>query len=254
MSQVHLIAPPGYGPVVPFDKTRHKGLGLAPNRSYAWCAKLNAVYVSGVEFTRAALEYPVVFVREPKHDAPVPVAVLGLTRDRNLMVDERGQWRERAYVPAYFRRHPFCIAEVPAQGAEAPRQLVCVQEDQLSAEGTPLLDAQGKPTAAWEPVGKLLEAVEGARPATLAFAQRLETLGLLTPFDALALPKDGGQQLRLQGMRRVDEEKLKKLGARELRTFLKKGELRLIYAHLMSLENFGRLLDLIKPGTESHGH
>lgn len=239
-----LIAPPGYGTVVPFDKARHAGLGLKAGRDYAWSRSLNAVYVSAVEFTRAALEYPIAFVRDASKDFFVPVAVLGLARDENLFVDAQGRWRPGHYVPAYFRRHPFCIADLPESAAGAgKRQLVCVQEDQLAPGGAPLLDAQGQPTEEWEAIAKLLEAVEGARSATLAFAQRLDSLQLLAPFEALALPRDGAQ-LRLQGLHRIDEEKLRKLPPREARELLAKGDLRLAYAHLLSLENFAKLLDL----------
>ena len=45
-------------------------------------------------------------------------------------------------------------------------------------------------------------------------------------------------------MHRVDEEKLNALGPRELKLLMRKGELRAVYAHLLSLENFGRLLDM----------
>lgn len=244
---VPLIAPPGYGPVVPFDKARHAGLGLKEPRDYAWCRALNAVYVSAVEFTRAALEYPIAFVREPQHDRFMPVAVLGLARGQNLFVDERGRWRPNHYVPAYFRRHPFCIAELPAAAGAEARQLVCVQEDQLERNARPLLDGQGEPTAEWEPIRTLLEAAEGTRAQTLAFARRLSSEGLLVPFDAVAVPRDG-PQVRLAGLHRVDEDRLRKLDARALRGLLSRGELRLVYAHLLSLENFARLLDLSLPG------
>jgi hypothetical protein len=78
-------------------------------------------------------------------------------------------------------------------------------------------------------------------------AKRLDALQLLRPFEALALPHRGAQT-RLQGLHRVDEEKLQQLNARDLRALLRKGELRAIYAHLLSLENFARLLDFSSGG------
>lgn len=239
---VTLTAPPGYGAVAPFDKTRHAGLGLKAGRDYRWAAGMNAVYVSAVEFTRVALEYPIAFVKESGKDGYLPVALLGLLRNQNLFVDAQGRWREGHYVPAYFRRHPFCLADVPTK-EEPNRQLVCVQEDQLEKNDKPLLGADGKPTAEWEPILKLIEAIEGARNPTLAFGKKLDSLGLLAPFDAIAVPREGAQ-VRLAGLYRVDEEKLRKQNARTLRALLMRGELRLIYAHLLSLENFAKLLDL----------
>lgn len=241
--QITLSAPPGYGAVTPFDKKKHAGLGLAKFGDHAWCGKLNAVFVNVAEFGRAALDYPLVFVRDAKTSLPQPVAVLGLEAQQNLFVDSKGQWRPLAYVPAYVRRHPFCILDLPAAKGAEKKNLVCVQEDRLVKSDKPLLDDKGDATAEWPPVLKLLEAIEAARVQTNALAERLNAAGLLTPFDALASAKSG-KQMRLQGMLRVDEEKLKQIPGRDLKLMLTRGELRAVYAHLLSLENFARLLDM----------
>lgn len=237
-----LIAPPGYGAVVPLDMKRHAGLGVLTAHDYAWCARLNAVFINAAEFGKAALDFPIAFARDPQSGEFMPMAVLGLREKQNLFVGGDGQWRSPAYIPAYFRRYPFCIAEMPMDNGVAPQRMVCVQQDRLAPGGLPLFDAQGLPTAAWAPVLSLLEAIENARQQTRVLCRRLEALGLLTSFDALAIPR-AGEKLRLQGLFRVDEERLQQVAGRELRTLLKKGELRAIHAHLLSLENFARLLD-----------
>ncbi len=244
MASTTPISPPGYGLLTPFDKKKHAGLGLPAERNFRWAAGLNAMFVNAAEFGRAALDYPLVFVRPPGSAEPLPAAVLSLEAQRNLFVDTGGQWRPAAYVPAYARRHPFCIVQLPTgKNDEASRNLVCVEDGALTAGGKPLLDAQGEPTAEWTPLLKMMEAMEDARAQTAAFGQRLDTLGLLTPFDALALP-NSAKPLRLQGMLRVDEARLGKLDSKELKHLLSRGELRAIYAHLLSLENFAKLLDL----------
>lgn len=240
---LRLTAPPGYGPVVPLDKQVHAGLGLWAASDYAWCSHLNAVFLNAAEFSQASLDYPIAFTRDEQSGEFMPIAVLGMKAKQNLFVDEQGRWRDMTYIPAYFRRFPFCIAEVPMPNGHAAQRLICVQEDRLTKNKAPLFDANGKPTAAWPPILKLLEAIEGARQQTRVLMRRLEALELLTPFDAIAVPRVGAQ-FRLKGMFRVDEEKLLDLTGRDLRTLLKKGELRALYAHLISLENFGRLMDL----------
>lgn len=240
---ITLTAPPGYGAVTPFDKKKHAGLAIANTADHGWTNKLNAVFLNVAEFGRAVLDYPIVFVRDTKTSLPQPVAVLGLEAQQNLFVDNKGQWRPLAYVPAYVRRHPFCILDLPAEKGKEKKNLVCVQEDRLAKSDKPLLDDKGEPTAEWPPMLKLLEAIEGARAQTNSLAERLNAAGLLTPFDALASAKSG-KQMRLQGMLRVDEEKLKQIPGRDLKLMLTRGELRAIYAHLLSLENFAKLLDL----------
>jgi hypothetical protein len=242
--QITFQLPPGYGSLVALDRHKHSGRAIAAGLNQAWSAKLNSVFLNLVELPKACADYPIAFVRDQNNGEYLPVAVLGLRSGDNLFVDDKGKWRVRAYLPAYIRRFPFCIAEMPAEGGAEPQRLICVQEDQLSPSSKPYFDAKGEATEEWKPIQDLIELAESARQQTRAFTRRLEAFGLLTPFDALALPRGGGQQMRLQGLHRVDEEKLNLLGAREQKLLMRKGELRAVYAHLLSLENFGKLLDM----------
>lgn len=243
-----MMSPPGYGAVVPLDKQSHAGMGLTSANDYRWCGTLNAVFLNAVEMARAAMDYPIAFARDERNGEFMPIAVLGLRDQQNLFVNEAGQWKYGAYVPAYFRRFPFCIAEVPHPNGEEAQRLVCVQQDSLTKTDKPLFDAKGEPTDAWTPILKLLEAVEGSRQQTRVLVRRLEALDLLTPFDAIAMPREG-EQIRLKGMFRVDDEKLKVVPSKDLRVLMKRNELRAVYAHLISLENFARLMEMSQKKT-----
>jgi len=244
VESITIKPPPGYSSLTPFDRFRHAGRSILPQRNQAWCGKLNSVFLNVAELGKACADYPIAFVHDSGSGEYLPMALLGLRAAENLFVDGKGQWQARSYVPAYVRRHPFCIVELPGKDGAESQRLICVQEDQLGPSAKPYFDAQGQPTAEWTPMKDLIEAMEASRQQTRAFTRRLEAFGLFTPFDALALPRGGGQQMRLQGMHRVDEEKLNALGAREQKLLMRKGELRAVYAHLLSLENFGRLLDM----------
>lgn len=240
---IKLTSPPGYGRLVPLDRKQHAGMGLGADPGYGWCRELNAVFINAAEFGKVVLDFPIAFIREPRSGEFVPMAVFGLKARQNLFVDAAGRWRPHTYIPAYCRRHPFCIAELPSANGEAAQRLICVEAGALTPESPrPLFDADGAPTKAWEPILKLLEALEGARQQTRVLTRRLEALDLLVPFDALALPK-AGERMRLEGLYRVDEARLAEAPTKYLKTMATKGELRAIYAHLLSLENFGRLLD-----------
>ena len=64
---------------------------------------------------------------------------------------------------------------------------------------------------------------------------------LLEPFSMQAKTSQGGA-LQLTGMHRVDEKKIEHLNVSQLKNLAKKGILGRIYAHLLSLENFSRML------------
>ena len=54
----------------------------------------------------------------------------------------------------------------------------------------------------------------------------------------------GGGAMQMAGMHRVAEKNLENLNAAQLKNLMRKGYLARVYLHLISLENFGRLLDL----------
>jgi hypothetical protein len=197
---------------------------------------------------RASLDYPLAFTRDPDSGEFAPVAIFGLQQKQNLFVDGAGQWTPLAYVPAHIRRYPFCIVHVRSKDGSAARHMVCVQEDRLQAGGRPLFDRSGEPTPHWKDILRQLEAIEGERQRTRVLVRRLDALGLLVPFDAVAVVKGGGVRSRLRGLHRVDEKRLADVPARDLRTMLRRTELRWVHAHLNSLDNFGRLLDLSLSG------
>ncbi len=41
----------------------------------------------------------------------MPLALLGLRNTENLFVDNEGKWKEGIYIPAFFRRYPFVLAD-----------------------------------------------------------------------------------------------------------------------------------------------
>ena len=69
----------------------------------------------------------------------------------------------------------------------------------------------------------------------------LADYALLEPFTLQASLKEGGA-MKLGGMHRVDERKLEFLNAAQHKNLIRKGIMGRIYAHLISLENFARLL------------
>jgi hypothetical protein len=70
----------------------------------------------------------------------------------------------------------------------------------------------------------------------------LAALALLETFTLQAVPNQGAP-LAMTGMYRVSEQKLGELAPETLKDLAQKGILARLYAHLISLSNFARLLD-----------
>jgi hypothetical protein len=239
------IAPPfGYKEVVPFLKT-HKVRLMAPGEIPEFARQGNAIPISHTEFQLVAREYPIVFTTGDEGATFAAVAVMGITAAENLMYD-KGEWSKGVYVPAYARRYPFCMAKVTLDKVEQKDRLICVEKAFLEErKGEAMFDAKGAPTEKWTEVERLLSEYEADLERSREMCSILADYGLLEPFTMQAtLNKDaGGGAMHLTGMHRVSEKNLENLNAAQLKNLVRRGMMARIYLHLISLENFARLLE-----------
>jgi hypothetical protein len=204
---------------------------------------LNAIPVSYSEFAAAARDYPIVFTSGDGGKSFAPVAVLGMGAGENLF-SEGESWAKGVYVPAYARRHPFCMARVKMNELEQKNRLICVEKDAVDeALGEPLFDDKGEPLAKWQDMQRLLTEYETDLERGRELCAILADYALLEPFSMQATVHEGGQKLQLTGMHRVDEKRIEHLNASQFKNLARKGILGRIYAHLLSLANFARLLE-----------
>lgn len=239
------ISPPfGYKEVVPFLKTQKVRL-LAPGEVPEFVQRGNAVPISHTEFQPIARHYPIVFTTGDGGKSYAAVAVLGMSTGENLYYVD-GRWASGTYIPAYARRYPFCMARVNMNQVEQKDRLICVEKSWLDEEGgEAMFDTGGQPSEKWKGVERLLAEYEADLERMREMCTLLADYSLLEPFSMQATLKKekGGGSMQITGMHRVAEKKLEDLNAAQLKNLIGKGYLARIYVHLLSLENFGRLLD-----------
>jgi SapC len=239
------IAPPfGYEEVVPFLKTQKVRL-LGAHEVPGFAQRSNAIPISHTEFQLVAREYPIVFTTGDDGKTFAPVAVLGLTAGENLFF-VAGAWTPGVYVPAYARRYPFCMAKLTLDKAEQKDRLICVDKASVDEQrGEAMFDAKGQPSAKWIEIERLLSEYEGDLERSREMCAIVADYGLLEPFtmQATLAKEKGGGAMHVTGMHRVSEKSLENLNAAQLKNLLRKGVMARIYMHLLSLENFARLLE-----------
>ena len=226
--------------IVPFDSKKHAGLGLNRTRLHHFAASRHAFAISLPEFFYAARHYPLVFVKSEDNEMRASV-ITGLRSAENLFVDARGDWREQAYVPAYVRRFPFYVTD-GADGS-AGKKMIMVDESGLEESDDPFFDAAGEATDKWRAQEILIADFIAAEHRTVEFSARMAELDLLEAFDARVNPEQQNS-MHVTGMYRVNEDRLNRLPAKTIKAMMSRGELSRVYAHLISLENFAKLLDL----------
>ena len=235
------ISPPfGYKEVVPFLKTQKVRL-LGPGEVPDFAQHGNAIPVSLTEFQPASRDYPIVFTAA-EGTQYAPVAVLGLSSGENLFY-EKDRWVSGVYIPAYARRYPFCMAKVNVNNVEQKDRLICVEKTYLDDKGEAMFDDKGEPNAKWKDLERLLAEYEADLERSREMCSILADYGLFEPFSMQANFRDDAKPLQMTGMFRVAEKNLENLNAAQLKNLMRKGIMPRIYMHLVSLENFGRLLD-----------
>jgi hypothetical protein len=105
-----------------------------------------------------------------------------------------------------------------------------------------MFGANGQPSPKWSEIERLLSEYEADLERGREMCAILADYGLLEPFTMQATLNKGGA-MHLTGMHRVSEKNLENLNAAQLKNLVRKGYLARIYLHLISLENFARLLE-----------
>lgn len=219
----------------------HGKLGVDPvDKPYGFVAKSHIVPLTVTEFAPAALSYPVIFVGDTKQ----PVGVMGLRAEENLFVSEAGEFRPDAYIPAYVRRYPFVFANDDQQ----QRLILCVDRAApfIKEGGATPLFVDGQPSPYTQQAMDFCNNFETERQRTEAFVKMLTDLDLFETRDANFTPRnpDGtaGPTQKIADFFAISEDKLKALPIEKLAELRDNGALGQIYAHLVSLLGWDRLI------------
>jgi hypothetical protein len=230
-----------YGQPEPLSLEAHGSLGVeGVSAPYGFVAASNIVPLTVTEFAPAALNYPVIFVGDNKQ----PVAVMGVRDGENLFVVDDGQFRPDAYIPAFVRRYPFVFANDDAQ----QRLILCVdrQAPFLKEGGRTPLFVDGQPSPYVQQAMEFCNNFEQERQRTEGFVRLLTELDLFTTKEQMFVPRnaDGsaGAPQKVAEFFAVSEEKVKALSPEKLVELRDNGALGQIYAHLVSLLGWDRLI------------
>ncbi len=226
-----------YTKIASLDKSKHGKLKLKPVTDFNFAATTNSVPLLGIEFSEAAKEYPIAFVKGADSEY-LPVALLGLRDGENLFVTAEGNWDSR-YIPTFVRRYPFAPADV-GEG----QMVVCMDEAAtcLNEEEGDALFAGDETTPLVQRVISVLQDYQGQTLRTAEFCKRLADAGLLVESGTQAKLPDG-TEFSLGGIYMIDEARLQAMDKEKVFELFDTGELGLVYAQLISMANIQRLFE-----------
>ena len=230
-----------YSKPEPLSPEMHDKLGVKRmDGPFGFARAGHAVPLTVGEFPLAAVTGPIIFVGDDK----MPIAVMGLNAGENMFLRDDGLFEPGAYIPAYIRRYPFVFAN-----DDASKQMVlCIDRAaEFIVEGGDMPFFEGtEPSAYTKGCIEFCNNFEIERQRTMSFIQLLKDLDLFESKTANFTPvnADGtaGEPQQIAEYFGVSEEKLNKLPADKLVEIRDNGALAQIYAHLLSLVGWDRLV------------
>ncbi len=209
---------------------QHGTLTLKPTGKFTFAAKANCVPVLLEEMSKLVAHYPVIFTAG---EEPILVAVTGLRNDENLYVDDDGTWEAETYIPAYVRRYPFVLTEMPdkkfALAAETD------DADFFAEGGTPLF-ADGKPTEAAANAFRFCDGFQRSFEETREFCKAMRDSGLLEA-KTCTVTVPNSQPFNLSGFSVVNAKALDEIDNHHANDWRKRHWLGAVYLHLASLDS-----------------
>lgn len=213
---------------------------------HEFISHMNSSPILATEIAFAAAEFPVIFSATAVEGEYLPLAVMGLKDGQNLLLDEKNVLSTR-YVPAFIRRYPFVLGG----SKDSDMMALCLDEDSKcldkeGVKGARLFQDDGSHSDFLKDIVEFLKDYQYRAEMTRTFTKKLHDLDLLEPMSAnISFKSKEDASINLGGFFVVKREKLKTISDADALDLFKKDGLELIYAHIQSLSNFNRLIDIM---------
>ena len=233
-----------YSKPEPLTPELHGKIGLRRvDGPFAFAAGSQIAPLTVAEFPIASSSYPIIFAGERFQ----PLAVMGVSNDTNMFIQANGLFEPGMYIPAYIRRYPFVLANDSVN----EQLVVCIDRNAKMVgdlPDLPFFDPAGQPTDYTKNCIQFCNDFETENRRTESFVALLTELDLLETRKQMFTPTnpDGslGQPQEVAEYFAVSEDKLKALPEAKIGELMNNGALPQIYAHLISLNGWDRLVNL----------
>ncbi|MEO0982989.1 MAG: SapC family protein [Pseudomonadota bacterium] len=231
-----------YNQPEPLSVEQHGALGVRRiDQPFGFLRAAHAVPVTVTEFGMVASCYPVIFVGDER----TPVAVMGVRQGQNLYVGADGSPEADYYMPAFVRRYPFVFAS----DNNSDRLLLCIDRKAPMVTDQPEIPffEGSEPSKFTQDAIEFCKEFERQRRATVDFVALAKKFDLFEQKSVAFQPRDAqgnenGPQQKVADYFAISEEKLNALGQEEYMELRNNGALGAIYAHLVSLLNWPRVI------------
>lgn len=222
------------------NKIEHKDYYVKEVENFLFAKDYINAPITVTEFFLACKDYPIVFAKDDVTKDWIASVMFGIKDSKNLYLDEKAQWIEEHYIPAFFRRYPFVFANQKNNG----ELILAIDSDFLTKEkkeeNKKLFNEEKSDYL--NKVINFLSQYQRDMKITNQFIKELDELGILEE-RTMSFTSKTNEKVNLGGFFIVNEEKLKKLEKSKKELICEKNLSPLITAHLISLSNMQKLVN-----------
>lgn len=226
--------------IIPLNNEVHANLKVKNELYLGFVEKEQIAPVVVHEFSVASANFPVFFVKNLETGQFQSVGMFGLEQGENLLVKD-GKWLA-SHVPGVLANYPFKLITNEEDNSQLMLGLDHASDLVGEEDGEALFDAEGQETDYLKHRRDSVVKYFESGYTTNEFIAQLVAFDLLVPRNlTLTL---GDKKTDLDGMYLVDEQKLNELSDEDFLTLRKRGFLPLIHAHLSSIHQIQRLIQM----------
>ncbi|MCK8043604.1 SapC family protein [Shewanella sp. 1CM18E] len=230
--------------IVPLNFEHHLQMRINDSKDFSRFSDQHLIPVVFHEFHHLASEFPLVFVKNTETGQFIPVAMMGIKPDLNLYC-QTPNWPASVY-PKGFNNAPLSLVKTDNDGANV---LVCVDTDSplissVENQGNRLFNDNKEQSDFLKKRTEALLDIAALNEQTTNVCQLLASKSLFTAKQLTVKLLNSKQPININGVYVIDEQALNQLSDEDFLSLKANGLLPLIYAHLVSLQQISRLIEL----------
>src|SRR3977135_811018 len=196
--------------LVELSRAEHSGLRIKSDLAEASAAGQHLIPIVASEFRKAAIQYPIVFAKNPETGRFAPFVLNGLQPEENLFWS--GTKMDVAYVQLNIRRRAFFVGMAdPSSGAKDNVLCIDIESPCLSASGQKsIVDADGSDSPYLKEILSIIGELVDGQKQTNNLIQTALSLDLLCPI-VLDIVLEDGKSLHVEGLYSIDEDRFRSL-------------------------------------------
>jgi hypothetical protein len=228
--------------LVELSREEHSELKINPDLAEASAARQHLIPIVASEFRKAAIQYPIVFAKNPETGRFAPYVLNGLEPEENLFWS--GTKMDVAYVPLNIRRRPFFVGTAdPSSGASDNVLCIDIESPCLTTTGQKsIVDADGSDSPYLKEILSILRELIDGQQQTSSLINTALSLDLLCPI-LLDIVLEDGKSLAVEGLYSIDEDRFRSLGKDKVEMLWNAGIMESIYSVIIST---GQIFNLVR--------